>query len=82
MRDVNAMKVFLSMLVNLVAGTVYVLAWALWGAPVLWWAVVILAVSSFLGGYLGGGVAKRLPEPVMRGVIVVVALVALVRQVL
>lgn len=82
MRDVNAMKVALSLIVNVVAAAVYVVAWAWLGAEVLWWSSVVLAVSSFLGGFIGGGVAKRLPEPAMRGVIIAVALVALVRQVL
>lgn len=82
MRDVNSVKVFLAMLVNLSAALVYTVAWLFFDAPVLWGAVAVLAVSAFLGGYFGGGIAKRLPEPVMRGLIIAVALVALLRQML
>lgn len=80
MRDVNALKVLLSLIVNVIAAVVYVVSWAWFGAQVLWLSAAVLAVSSFLGGFIGGGVAKRLPEPAMRGVIIAVALIALMRQ--
>ena len=40
------------------------------------------AAGALLGGYFGAHLAKRLPEWALRGVIVVVALAALLREVL
>lgn len=82
MTDVNAMKNLLALVVNLTAAAVYLTAHALLGAEICWQGVLAIASGSLIGGYAGSHVAKRLPEGVMRGLIVVVALVALVRQVL
>jgi uncharacterized membrane protein YfcA len=46
----------------------------------MWLGVLAIAIGALLGGYFGSHLTKRLPEWVLRGVIVVVALVALVRQ--
>lgn len=82
MTSINAMKNLLSLLVNATAVAVYLAAHWIWGAPIVWEAAAAIAVGALAGGYGGSHLAKRLPESVMRGVIVVVALVALVRQVL
>lgn len=82
MTSINAMKNLLSLLVNATAVAVYLAAHWIWGAPIVWEAAAAIAVGAVAGGYGGSHLAKRLPESAMRGVIVVVALVALVRQVL
>lgn len=80
MTSVNAMKNLLSLIVNVTAAVVYLVAHLVWGAEVVWSGSLAIAVGSLIGGYAGSHVAKRLPESVMRAVIVVVALVALARQ--
>lgn len=82
LRSVNATKNLLSLLVNLTAAGVYLVAHVVLDAEIVWAAAAAIAVGSLLGGYAGSHVAKRLPEGVLRGVIVVVAVVALVRQIL
>ena len=48
----------------------------------MWLATAAIAVGAQLGGYFGAHLAKRMPEWLLRGIVVVVALAALVRQVL
>lgn len=79
-KDVNPAKNFLSMLVNVTAAVVYVIAFFFFGSEVLWIGVVILACGGLLGGVVGARIAKKVPNHVLKLVIVVVALVALVRQ--
>ena len=43
---------------------------------VVWPAAMVLMVSSTAGGYLGGRWARRLPEVVLRGMVVAVGVVA------
>jgi uncharacterized membrane protein YfcA len=57
----NALKGLLS----LVIATVTVVIFAI-GAPVDWLAVVLLAPTTLVGGFLGGKLAQRLPENVLR----------------
>lgn len=80
--DVNSVKNLASLVVNLAAATVYVIAHLVWGVQIVWIATAAIAVGALVGGYFGAHLAKKLPDGVLRGVIVVVALVALVRQVL
>ncbi|MDO5663098.1 MAG: sulfite exporter TauE/SafE family protein, partial [Brachybacterium sp.] len=80
MKQVNAVKNLLSLVVNLTAATVYLIAHVTVGAGIIWSAMAAIAVGSLLGGFAGAHIAKMLPESVFRGVIVVVALVALARQ--
>jgi uncharacterized membrane protein YfcA len=74
----NGLKNVLSAVVNLVAAVMFVVV-----APdrVNWLIVLLIAVGSTLGGLLGARLGRRLPAPVLRGVIVVVALIAIVRLV-
>lgn len=80
MGSVNSIKNLLSLVVNLAAAVVYVLAFVLIGAEIVWLATAAIAVGALLGGYFGAHLAKRMPEWLLRGVIVAVALFALVRQ--
>ena len=65
---INAIK----NVVSTVVGFSTVLVFALFG-PVDWAYVAILAPATIVGGYLGAKVARRLPAPVLRGIIVTVA---------
>jgi uncharacterized membrane protein YfcA len=76
LQRLNAVKVVLTGLVNLVSGLVFVLA-----AHVAWAPAALIAAGSTLGGVLGARVGRRLAPGVLRAVIVVVGVVAIVRLV-
>ncbi len=76
LQRINALKVVLAGLVNLVAGVIFVFA-----AHVAWGAAGLIAVGSILGGVLGSRYGRRLPPAALRAVIVVVGIVAIVRLV-
>jgi uncharacterized protein len=76
LQRINALKVVLAGLVNLVAGIVFVIA-----AHVAWGAALLIAAGSIIGGFLGAHGGRRLPESALRAVIVVVGIVAIVRLV-
>ena len=61
------------LVVNGVAAVVF-----LFVAHLDWRAVVLIAVGSAIGGQVGSTVGRRLPPGVLRGVIVVVGVVAIV----
>jgi uncharacterized membrane protein YfcA len=69
----NATKNVLALVVNGVAATVF-----LFVAELDWTVVGLIAAGSIVGGQIGATVGRRLPPPVLRGVIVVVGLTALV----
>ena len=69
----NATKNVLALVVNAVAALVF-----LFVSDVDWRAVALIAVGSVVGGQLGATVGRRLPPAVLRGVIVVVGVVAIV----
>jgi len=70
---VNALKNVLAMLVNGVAGVVFILV-----SRVDWPVAVVIAVGSVLGAQLGARVGRRLPPTVYRVFIVVVGVAAIV----
>lgn len=80
LRSVNSIKNLLSLVVNLAATAVYLIAWAALDAPILWLGALIIGAGALLGSYTGAHLARRFPEWLMRTVIVAVALFALVRQ--
>ncbi|CAM4062626.1 sulfite exporter TauE/SafE family protein [Helcobacillus massiliensis] len=82
MRSVNGIKNLLSLIVNVCAALVYLVAFVVFDAPVVWLGVLVVGVGSLIGSSFGAHLAKRIPEWLMRGVIIVVALVALARQVM
>jgi uncharacterized protein len=69
----NATKNVLAAIVNGVAAVLFVVV-----AHVDWRAAALVAVGSVVGGQLGATVGRRLSPNLLRGVIVVVGLVALV----
>jgi len=71
LQRINALKNVLTGLVNLVAGVIFIVV-----AEVDWSVAGLIAVGSIAGGLLGARVGRRLPPPVLRGVIVVIGVVA------
>ncbi len=74
LQRINALKVVLAGLVNLVAGVVFVFS-----AHVVWLVALLLAIGSSLGGVLGARYGRRLPPAALRALIVVVGITAIVR---
>ncbi len=74
LQRVNAVKVVLSGLVNLIAGIVFVFA-----AHIAWLPALLIAVGSTIGGVLGARYGRRLPPASLRAVIVVVGIFAIIR---
>lgn len=70
LQRINALKSFLSLVINAVAVVVFV------ASPHVHWGVVaVMGVGSLLGGRLGAGVARRLGAAHLRRVVVAFALV-------
>ncbi|MFC8047755.1 sulfite exporter TauE/SafE family protein [Nocardia sp. NPDC057353] len=74
LQRLNAVKNVLALIVNAVAALFFLVV-----AEVSWEAVALIAVGSIIGGQLGAKVGRRLPPAVLRGVIVVVGLIAVAR---
>ncbi len=70
----NALKVVIAGLVNLVAGIVFVFA-----ADVNWGVAGLIAAGSILGGALGARYGRRLSPQVLKVVIVIVGVSAIIR---
>jgi uncharacterized membrane protein YfcA len=70
LRRINALKNVLSMVINAVA----LVAFGIFG-PVAWEAVLIVAVTSLTGGYLGARVARRIPAVLLRTAVVLYGVV-------
>jgi hypothetical protein len=73
LQQVNAVKNVLAGTANVVAAVAFAFV-----APVSWVAAGLVALGSSVGGLLGARIARRLPAPVLRGVVVAVGVVALV----
>ncbi len=73
LQRLNAVKVVLTGLVNLVSGIVFIFA-----AHIAWGAAGLIAAGSLLGGVVGARFGRRLSPRVLRGVIVVVGIAAIV----
>jgi uncharacterized membrane protein YfcA len=65
----NALKGLLSLVIASVTVVIFAI-----DAPVDWLAVVLIAPTTLVGGYLGARVARRLPENVLRWSVVVLGL--------
>ena len=76
LQRLNACKNALALTVNAVASVVFLVA-----ASVDWKIVGVIAAGSVIGGQVGAGVGRRLDPRMLRGVIVVVGAVAVVRLV-
>ncbi|ASE10516.1 sulfite exporter TauE/SafE family protein [Kocuria rhizophila] len=78
LQSANAVKNALVAAVNIVAAVSYVL---LAFERINWWVVLLIAVSSTVGSWLGAKIGKRMSPVVLRSVIVVLGLVALANMV-
>ncbi len=74
LQRLNALKVILAGLVNLVAGVIFIAV-----AHVAWGPAGLIAAGSVLGGLLGSRFGRRLPPAALRAVIVIVGVIAIVR---
>jgi uncharacterized protein len=74
LQRLNAVKVILTGLVNLVSGIVFIFA-----AHVAWGAAGLIAGGSLLGGVIGARYGRRLSPVALRAIIVVVGITAIVR---
>jgi uncharacterized membrane protein YfcA len=72
--SVNGMRGVLSLLINVVAALVFA-----FGADVDWAVAGVLAVTCLVGGYAGARASLRLPDPVLRAVVIAFGLVAVAR---
>jgi len=70
----NGVKNVLALIANGVAAILFVFS-----AHVVWEVSALIAVGSIIGGQIGAHTGRRLPAPVLRGLIVVVGIVAAVR---
>jgi uncharacterized membrane protein YfcA len=78
LQSLNAVKNVLGTIVNAVAAVTFmVVAWD----RIEWPVAALLAVGGIAGGYLGARVGRRLPPPVLRGVIVLIGVVAITKMV-
>lgn len=68
-RVANALKTLAVLAANLVASVIFVVA-----ADIDWRAVVLLALGSVVGGYVGAAIGRRLPASLLRAGIVVAGL--------
>jgi uncharacterized membrane protein YfcA len=69
LRRANALKLLLATVINGVAVVPFVIARA-----IAWEAAIAMSLGSIAGGYLGAGVVKRMPPPVIRGCVITVGL--------
>ena len=76
LQRVNALKNVLSLVVNSVAALVFV---SVARDSIDWRVVALIAVGSLTGGYLGSRYGRRLSSPLLRGLIVVVGTIAIIR---
>ena len=74
LQRVNALKVVLAGLVNLVAGIIFIFS-----AHIAWLPALLIAVGSIIGGIAGARWGRNLPPAALRAVIVVVGITAIVR---
>ena len=74
LQRLNGAKNVLAMLVNGTAAVIFVVF-----ADVAWEVVGLIALGSTLGGQIGATVGRRLPQPVLRAVILVVGTTVAIR---
>ena len=69
LREVNALKQTMSLVVNLTAAVFFVFSGRVW-----WLAALVMAIGALAGGNVGGLVAERLDPRVLRAVVVVIGI--------
>jgi uncharacterized membrane protein YfcA len=78
LQRLNGYKNVLSLVVNFVAATVFVLFAR---EHIDWLIVALIGVGAFVGGIIGARVGRRIPPNVLRGLIIAIGLVAIVKLV-
>ena len=82
----NATKNVLALLVNLVAAVFFVViaqtqpSWVQSGFEVDWGVAGLIALGAVIGGQIGASVGRRLPQSVLRALIVLVGVAAIARS--
>lgn len=76
LQKVNGIKNVLAAVANGVAAVTFLV---IEPSLVDWTVAALLAAGSVAGGLVGAGIGRRLPSPALRGVIVVVGVLAIVR---
>lgn len=74
LQRLNGVKNVLAAVVNGVAAVLFIVA-----SHIVWSAAAVLAVGSVIGGQVGAKVGRRLPAPLLRGIIVVVGTAVAIR---
>ena len=74
LQRINGLRSAVSLVVNTVAAICFLLV-----APVAFVPVALMAGTSLVGGFAGAHLSKRLPAPVLRGVVVVFGVVTAAR---
>ena len=78
LQRLNGYKNVLSLIVNVVAATVFVLFAR---EHIDWLVVLLIAVGAFTGGIIGARVGRRIPPNALRALIIAIGLVAVVKLV-
>lgn len=73
-QKLNSIKIILALWANTAAAIVFIVH-----GGIAWEAAGAIGVGSIIGGQLGGHIGRRLPEPIYRGVIVAVGIIAIVK---
>lgn len=73
LQRLNAVKNVLALVVNGVAAVLFIAI-----ADIDWAVAGLIAAGAVMGGQVGATVGRRLPDPLLRGVIVVVGVIAIV----
>ncbi|WP_343955384.1 sulfite exporter TauE/SafE family protein [Nonomuraea longicatena] len=76
LQRVNAAKNVLSLVVNAAAAVLFILL-----AEIDWQAVALVAAGATAGGFAGARIGRRIPAPLLRGIIVTVGVIAIVKLV-
>ncbi|MDO5698199.1 MAG: sulfite exporter TauE/SafE family protein [Dermatophilus congolensis] len=75
LQHLNAVKNALGFAANTIAAAVFI---TVRSADVDWMVALTIGIGTLIGGFLGAGVGRRLPPLVLRGVIVVVGVLAII----
>lgn len=76
LQRINGFKNVLTLFVNVVSAATYAIVGF---SKIVWMAVLLIAVGSLIGGYIGARLGRKLNPLVLRGIIVLLGIVALVR---
>lgn len=67
LRRLNAVRAIVSVATNVVALLILVVI-----APISWSAVAVFAPTSFVGGMFGARIARRIPQPLLRALVMLI----------